>query len=188
MGKMQSPSGGAPASKSLLFMMIAITCGFSVLLGAGLLTASRVIRSLQLRAASDKTTVRTPLGEFRLEKAKEVGPGLPVYPQASLVLPGEGAPVARAEGSQPQVVSSTYHTTSSREFVVNWYLEHLSAEFVRQGSGPKNVPGIFHDSHISDDDVIFVGERGDQVRVVSLASNDAGTTITLLRSAKAAAR
>ena len=150
--------------------------------------ASRVIHALQLRAEGDKTTVPTPLGDFRVEKAQQVGPGLPVYPQASLVLPG-GAPLhLPADDNQPQVVASTYHTNSSREYVVNWYLEHLSPEFVRQDAGPKNLPEVFHESHISDDDITFVGERGDQVRVVSLAAEELGTKITLLRSAKSPAQ
>jgi len=161
-------------------MMIAMTCGFCVLLGGGLLMASRVINALGLRAGSDKTTVRTPLGEFRVEKAKEVGPGLPVYPAATLVLPGSAA--APPSDDQPQVLASTYHTNSSREYVVNWYLEHLSPEFARQDSGPKKLPEAFRDSHISDDDITFVGERGDQIRVVALALDDMGTKITLLRS------
>ena len=181
-----SASSGAPASKSLLFMMIAMTMGFCVLVGAALLTASRVIHSLRLRAGSDKHTVQTPLGEFRLQKAQDVGPGLPVYPEASLVLPGASDPLKLANGNQPQAVSSIYHANASREFIVDWYVEHLSPEFVRQDAGPKSLPDVFHDSHISDDDIVFVGERGDQVRLVSLTSDNTGTTITLLRGAKPA--
>ena len=146
MAKTSSASAGAPSSKSLLFMMIAMTCGVCVLLGGGFLMASRVIHSLGLRNSSDRSTVRTPLGEFRLEKAQQVGPGLPVYPQASLVLPGTEAARVPADDNQAQVVSSTYHTNSSREYVANWYLEHLSPEFVRQDSGPKNLPDVFRDS------------------------------------------
>jgi len=163
-------------------MMIAITCGFCVMLGVGLLMASRVIGALGLRAGSDKTTVRTPLGEFRVEKAKEVGPGLPVYPAAILVLPGAAAAHVSANDDQPQVISSMYHSNSSREYVANWYVEHLSPEFVRQDAGPKKLPEAFRDSRISDDDIAFVGERGDQIRVVALATDDMGTKITLLRS------
>jgi hypothetical protein len=105
------------------------------------------------------------------------------------VLPGADAARAATEtgGDQPQVVSSTYHTNSSREFVVNWYVEHLSAEFARQDSGPKKLPEEFRNSHISDDSVTFVGERGDQIRLVDLAEDDGGTKIMLLRSAKPAA-
>ena len=181
MGKSSSDSGGAPSSKSLLFMMIAMTCGFCILLGAGLLMASRVIGALGLRAGSDKTTVRTPLGEFRVEKAREVGPGLPVYPASTLVLPGAAAHLAEGD-DRPQVISSIYHTNSSREYVANWYVEHLSPEFARQDAGPKKLPEAFRDSRVSDDDIAFVGERGEQVRVVALAIDEMGTKITLLRS------
>jgi hypothetical protein len=177
-------SGESSSSKSLFFMMAAMLCGFGILLGGGLLMASRVIHSLQLRGAGDKTIVRTPLGDYRVEKAQEVGPGLPVYPQASLVLPGGASLHLPVNDNQPQVVASTYHTNSSREFVVNWYLEHLSPEFVRQDPGPKNLPEAFHESQIADADVIFVGERGDQLRLVCLTTEDLGTKITLLRSAK----
>jgi hypothetical protein len=182
MAKSSSASASGPSSQSLLFMMIAMTLGFCVLLGGGLLMASRVINALGLRAGSDKTTVRTPLGEYRVEKAREVGPGLPVYPAATLVLPGAAAGRLPVNDDQPQVIASMYHTNSSREFVANWYVEHLSPEFIRQDSGPKKLPEAFHDSRISDDDIAFVGERNDQVRVVSLAVEDTGTKITLLRS------
>ena len=176
-------SGESSSSKSLFFMMAAMFCGFGILLGGGLLMASRVIHSLQIRAEGDKTTVRTPLGDFRVEKAQEVGPGLPVYPQASLVLPG-GGPLHLPKDNQPQVVASTYHTNSSREYVANWYLGHLSPEFVRQDPGPKTLPQAFQESPITEADVVFVGERGDQVRLVCLTAEDLGTKITLLRSAK----
>ena len=146
---------------------------------------SRVIHALQLRSEGDKSIVRTPLGDYRVEKAKEVGPGLPVYPQASLVLPGGGGSVhLPANVNQHQVLTSTYHTNSSREYVANWYLGHLSAEFVRQDPGPKALPEAFQQSPITEADVIFVGERGDQVRLVCLTTEDLGTKITLLRSAK----
>jgi hypothetical protein len=184
MAKGSSTSGDASSSKSLLFMMIAMTCGFCILLGGGLLMASRVINALGLRASSDKGTVRSPLGDFRMEKASAVGPGLPVYPQSTLVLPGAEAARVAAVADQPQVVSSTYHSNASREYVVTWYLEHLSPEFARQDSGNKNLPAAFQNSSISEDDVTFLGERGDQVRLVALAQEDTGTKITLLRFSK----
>jgi hypothetical protein len=114
--------------------------------------------------------------------AKDVGPGLPVYPAATLVLPGSEAAHLPLNDDQPQVIASTYHTNSSREYVAIWYLEHLSPEFARQDSGPKKLPEAFRDSHISDDEIAFVGARGDQVRLVSLSMEDTGTKITLLRS------
>jgi hypothetical protein len=44
------------------------------------------------------------------------------------------------------------------------------------------LPENFRDAHISDEDIAFIGERGNQVRVVALSQDDAGTKITLLRS------
>jgi len=184
MAKSSSDSGGASSSKSLLFMMMAMSCGFCVLLGGGLLMASRVIHALGLRASSDRGTVHSPLGDYRLERASAVGPGLPVYPQSTLVIPGTEAAHAAANSEQPQVVASTYHSNSSREYVVNWYLEHLSPEFARQENGTKNLPAAFQDSRISEEDITFLGERGDQVRLVALAQEDTGTKITLMRFAK----
>jgi hypothetical protein len=188
MAKSGPASAANQSSQSLLFMMIAMTIGFCVLLGGGLLMASRVINSLGIRAGSDKTTVRTPLGDYRFEKAKEIGPGLPVYPAATLVLPGAAeARLAVNEDqnqsqAQNQVVTSTYHTNSSREFVATWYAAHLSPEFARQDPGLKKLPEALHDSHISNDDIAFIGERGEQIRAVSLTADDTGTMITLLRT------
>ena len=179
-----SASEGASSSKSLLFMMLAMACGFCILLGGALLMTSRVINALGIRASTDKGTVRSPLGDYRLEKASAVGPGLPVYPQSTLVLPGAEAARVPANDDQPQVVASTYHTNSSREYVVKWYLEHLSPEFARQDSGTWNLPEVFRGSHLSEDDVTFLGERGDQLRLVALAQEDTGTKITLMRSSK----
>src|SRR5437879_7708715 len=136
MAKSGSASDGASSSKSLLFMMIAMACGFSILLGGALLMTSRVINALGLRAGSDKTTVRTPLGELRVEKAKEVGPGLPVYPAATLVLPGSAAGHLPPSDDQPQVLAGTYQTNSSRGYAANWSLDHLSPGVARQDSGP----------------------------------------------------
>ena len=167
--------------------MVAMTCGVCILVGGGFLMTSRLINTLALRNSSDKATVRTPLGDFRVDKAKEIGPTLPVYPASTLVLPGTDAARLPSSDSLPQVVTSTYHTNSSREYVANWYVEHLSPEFVRQDTGPKNLPEAFRESHISEDDIAFVGERADQIRVVVLGSDSMGTKIALLRSAKEAA-
>ena len=163
-------------------MLVAMTCGFAILLSGGLLMASRVIHAIGLRNSSDRSTMRTPIGDFRVEKAREVGPGLPVYPQSAMVLPGTEAARVSQNSDLPQVVSSTYQTSSSREFVATWYVEHLSPEFVRQDNGAKTLPEAFRGAHISDDDTVFLGERGDQVRLVVLTPDDAGTKITLLRS------
>src|SRR5260370_35414705 len=146
MANSSSASDGGSSSKSLLFMMIAMTSGFCILLGGALLMTSRVINALGLRAGTDRATVRTPLGEFRVEKAREVGPGLPVYPAASLVLRGSADARLPPDDDRPQVIASTYHSNAPREFVATGYLEHFSPEVARQHTGPNKLPEAFRAS------------------------------------------
>jgi len=89
-----SVSGNSSSSKQLMWMMIGVFAGLAMLLAIGLFMASRVVRSMGLSAASARDTVRTPGGSLRLEQEREIGPGLPVYPRSSLVVPDDDAAAA----------------------------------------------------------------------------------------------
>jgi hypothetical protein len=177
----ESSSGNSSSSKSLMWMMIGLFAGLAFLLGAGLFVANRVIRSMGLSAASAKDTVRTAGGSFRLEKETEVGPGLPIYPRSSLILPDENAAADAIKQARNGVETSTYHTTDSREFVDKWYQEHLSPEFARRDSTDKPVPAVFKDANVSENDVAFLAEREHMVRIVTLTLDSGGTKISLIR-------
>ncbi|MGC1482623.1 MAG: hypothetical protein WA789_02420 [Candidatus Acidiferrum sp.] len=176
-----SSSGNSSSSKSLMWMMIALFVGLGLLLAGGLFVASRVVRSLGLSAARAKDTVRTPGGTFRLEKETEVGPGLPVYPRSSLVVPDDDAAAAAIKQAQDGIETSTYHTTDLRDYVDNWYTGHLSPEFTRHNPGEKAIPAIPNDARVSDEDITFVAERDQMVRIVSLTQDSGGTKISLIR-------
>ena len=182
-----SVSGNSSSSKSLMWMMVGLFVGIGILLAGGLFLASRVVRSLGLSAATAKDTVRTPGGSFRLEKETEVGPGLPVYPRSSLVVPDDDTAAAAIKQAQNGIQTSTYHTTDTREFVNEWYVKHLSPEFTRRDAGEKPVPPIFGDARVADNDIAFVAERDQMVRVVALSVDSGGTKISLIRFSKPAA-
>jgi len=179
-----STSGNSSSSKSLMWMMIGLFTGLAILLAGGLFLASRVVRSMGLSAASAKDTVRTPAGSFRLEKETEIGPGLPVYPRSSLIVPDDAAAATAVKQAQSGVETSTYHTTDTRDFVDSWYTKHLSPEFTRHDVGDKAVPEIFSDPSASDNDIAFVAEREQMVRIVSLSLDSGGTKISLIRFSK----
>src|SRR5579863_10199678 len=181
-----SVSGNSSSSKSLMWMMIGLFTGLAVLLAGGLFLASRVVRSMGLSAASAKNTVRTPGGTFRLEKETEVGPGLPVYPRASLVVPDDDAAAAAIKQAQTGIETSIYHTTDLREFVDSWYTGHLSPEFTRHNAGDEAVPAMASDVRVSPEDILFVAERDQMVRIVSLTQDSGGTKISLTRFNKSA--
>jgi hypothetical protein len=176
-----SGSGNSSSSKSLLWMMTALFAGLAALVAAGLFVASRVVRSMGLSAASARDNIRTPGGTFRLEKETEVGPGLPIYPRSSLVLPDENTAAEAVRQAQNGINTATYHTTDTRDFVDNWYAKHLSPEFVRHDAGETPVPAIFNDARVSTSDIAFVAEREQMVRVVALSLDPGGTKISLIR-------
>lgn len=167
-----------------MWMMIGLFTGLAILLAGGLFLASRVVRSMGLSAASAKDTVRTPGGSFRLEKEREIGPGLPVYPRSSLIVPDDAAAAAAVKQAQNGIETSTYHTTDTRDFVDSWYTKHLSPEFTRHDAGDKAVPAVFSDPSVSDNDIAFVAEREQMVRIVALSLDSGGTKISLIRFSK----
>lgn len=183
-----SASGNSSQSKSLMWMMVGFFVGVAVLLGAGFVLMSRVVRSIGLSAASDdKNTVRTAAGSYRLQQADQVGPGLPVYPRGALELPDAASAGTSIKDAQNGVKVSTYHTNDIRDFVDNWYSQHLSSEFKRRDSGDNPALEIFRNAHIADSDTVFVAERGEQIRIVALSIDEGGTKISLIHMNKSPA-
>jgi hypothetical protein len=179
------PQGVAFSSKSFVWLKGAFVCGLALLLVGGMFMVSRISHALQFSAGGNEATVRTAAGDWRVERPSEVGPGLPVYPDSLLVLPERGSAPTAPKNNQVEVYSSIYYSTDSSDFVDDWYLKHLSPEFTRSNSpDDAGIAGILSDANISNSHISFVGERGDQVRIVAITSDSAGTKIALIRSTK----
>jgi hypothetical protein len=183
-----SAQGNSSSSKSLLWMMLALFAGIAVLLSGGLFLASRVVRSLGLSASiADKDTLRVPGGSLRLQKESEMGPGLPVFPGAMLVLPDEQTTKEDLKQADSGLSKVVYHAADSRAVVDNWYAGHLGPEFTRHDAGEDPLPETLRDARVSASDIAFVAERGRQVRIVELALDYEGTKISLARFDRPAA-
>jgi hypothetical protein len=177
-----SASGESSSSKSLLWMMIALFVGLGGLLGGGLFMANRMVGSVGLAAATSKDIIRTPAGNLHLEKQNDVGPGLPVYSNASLVLPSDKSAAIAIQERNSGIASVTYHTRDTRDSVDLWYSKHLSAEFARHDAGESPLPEVLRDGRVSQSDISFLAQRGRQVRIVSLSlDTTGGTFISLVR-------
>jgi hypothetical protein len=179
---------GESSSRSLMWMMIAVLLGLGTLLIGGLFLANKMVKSVGLTAATSRDTIHTPAGSFRLERQNEVGPSMPVYPSAALVLPGENAAALALQERQEGISSVTYQTHDTRDSVDLWYANHLSAEFSRHDSGEKPLPEVFHDARVADTDIAFVAERGKQVRIIALSLDATGTSISLVSFDKKSAQ
>lgn len=181
-----SPKDSASDSsfKSFPWMKLALSCGLALLVGGGIFMISHLGRALQFHTASSEATIHTGDGDWRVERPSEVGPGLPVYPEASLVLGGRGGLQTTPKANRAKVYTTIYHSTDPSEFVDDWYLKHLGPEFAAGNGTDQEIPGILHDASISDKDTTFVGERGDQIRIVAITTDSSGTEIKLVRSTR----
>lgn len=181
-----SVSSNSSTSKSLMFMMIALFIGIAILLGGGIFLAGRVIRSAGLSASSSKDTVRLPMGSLRIEQPGKTGPGLPVYPNSSMEMPGDNSLTEAIKDVKANMSSTLYVTSDTRGSVDQWYLQHLGQEYVRHEAGEKPFPEILTLARVKEDAVSFIAERGQQVRIVALSEVDGKTTISLLHLEKVA--
>jgi hypothetical protein len=180
-------TGDSSSARSLLWMTLALFAGFGVLLGGGLFMAGHLAQSLGLAAATGKNTLRTREGGFRMEKPGEVGPGLPVYPHASLELPANDDTVKVLQDARNGVSTVTYLSTDDRGVVEDWYVQHLGAEYARHSGSEQPFAEPFQDVHVAGGDMAFLAVRNDNIRVVQLSTDATGTTIHLLRMHAAAA-
>ena len=181
-----SVSGESSSSKSLMWMMIAFFAGLGILLGGGMFLASRISKVAGISASMSKDTRRTPAGSFRLERESAVGPGLPVYPGSSLLVPGENQAAEALQNSRKGIEEVDYHTNDTRDSVDEWYSKHLSSEFHRHDAGEMPLPDVFQNMRVSQSDIAFAAQRGQQVRIVALSLDAGGTKISLIRLDKAA--
>ncbi len=175
-------SSSSSGRNSMLWMMVALLGGFALLVGGALFLAQRVLKTMSVKQhRGNEATLQTPLGELRVEHSTSHGPGLPVYPQAALVMPGDNVHFELPADRHYQIRAAKYHTSDSREAVDAWYQSHLGPEFERQGPGEKHVSVAVEQYKLSSEDVVFVAGQADEARIISLADENSGTGITLVR-------
>ncbi len=162
--------------------MVALTAGLGVMLGGGLFIANTLLHSMGLAAATgNKNIVRTPIGSFRVQKMDQLGPGLPVYPRASLELPGSDSTGQAIQDAQDGLTTVTYHSTDERDAIDSWYTQHLSTEFTRHEGNDRPLPEAFRAIRVADGDIAFLAERGSNIRALTLTQDANGTKICLMQ-------
>lgn len=172
---------------SMLWMMVALFGGLTLVVGGALFLAQRVLKTMSVKRPPGETTMQTPLGDLRVEQPSAHGPGLPVYPQAALVMPGDNAPSEFPADRRYEISIAKYHSPDSRETLDAWYRSRLGPEFERQDPGEKHV-STDAQYKLSSDDVAFVLALEDETRIVTLADENNGTGITLVRIGRIHAR
>jgi hypothetical protein len=179
-----SVSGNSSSSKSLMWMTAALFAGMAVLLVGGLFLAGRVVRSFGIRASlGGPQTVQTKQGTYRLEREKEVGPAVPLYPHASLVVPDDDAAVLEAKDAEKGIGRVTYESDDSRDFIDKWYQDHLPQVFERH-SAETPLTADLTSARVQDNDIAFSATKNGHTRIVVLSEIAAGTKISIVRMDK----
>lgn len=174
-------TGNSYSSKSLLWMTLGLFGSMGILLGGSFFLAGRVMRSAALVSNNDGKTMHTPLGSLRIEREKQIGPILPIYPNGTLIIPDQREAIKEAQEARTGVTRTVYQADTDTDFVDHWYQDHLSAEFKRRGPGESVMPDIFRQLGISETTLAFVADRNGLTRVVTLIPNQRGVQISLIR-------
>jgi len=174
-------TGSSYSSKSLLWMTLGLFFAMGVLLGGAFFLGGRAMRSAGLVSANDGKTAHTPLGSLRIEREKELGPTLPLYPNGTLVIPDQHEALKQAQEARSGITRTLYQADDDPDLVDHWYQDHLSSEFKRRGPGESLMPEIFKRLNISDSTVAFIADRKGLTRIVTLVPDSRGVQISLIR-------
>jgi len=187
------PSAQPPApprpSNNAIWWVLGIVGGCIVLMIiAGLTFAGLFLRRVNIRNSGNTVDIQTPVGEIKVNQDELHATGLPVYPGA-IKYSDENSRGGSADisfgGEGLGIAVENYISQDSLDKVRDWYRNRLGSTF-RLETG-KDQEAEFRRAKInvsSDQDLAFVDDHGDKVRVVALKKTDDGVKITLLRLGK----
>jgi hypothetical protein len=184
---MGTPPVSAPSKRSntAWWILGVLLGGVALLALGGLLLATYVARQMDVKVTSTGPTVEisTPVGSIRASKDAGADPGLPLYPGAKMTEGAGSVEVAADEGGV-EVIAAHYRTLDPIAKVDEWYRGQLGPDFKREGPGvyqrKKEILGI----RVSSEDVAFISEKSEGVRVVALKKTFNGVDIALVRIAQ----
>lgn len=171
-------------SNALLWVLGLTGAALAALIVGGLMIAGFFLKNVQVRQAGDRVEVRTAVGEVTVSKEAAPETGLPIYPGAAAVESGANIELTTPRDQKVGVVAARLHSTDPLEKVDAWYRERLGPEFEREGPGSNREKARVHGISVETNDIAFVSETDDLVRVVALRKTYAGVEIALVRAGK----
>ncbi len=184
---MSTPQTPLPqkSSNNLWVWLLGLAAAGILILGTGAFVATRyLVRSVEVNRASSSVEINTPVGTLKAAKDDNANPGLPVYPGAKLSQPGGTIELTTPNEESVSLTAAHYRTIDPIEKVDAWYREQLSLDFKREGPGvmvrKKNINGVV----VSSNDIAYISEKDDFVRVVALKKQFNAVEIALLRAGK----
>jgi hypothetical protein len=145
----------------------------------GLTLVGVFIHHLKVRNSGDKVDIQTALGSLSVDKGGPHATGLEIYPGSAPSSDNKGASVnLSANDTALGFATEQYQTKDPIDFVQAWYKKRLGPEFRLE----TNYEYVDDRGMTNDNDVAFVDDHHNGVRVVALKKIPEGTQITLVRA------
>ena len=171
-------------SNALWWILGIVAAGIIFMVFCSLMVAGLFIRHLKIKGSGDKVAIETPVGSISVNGGTPHATGLEIYPSAVPSSDNKSASVnLSASDTGIGIATEQYETKDPIDFVQAWYKKHLGPDFhleTGKGSSMHSNGAV----KLNDDDVSFVDDRHNGVRVVALKKSSSGTEITLVRVGK----
>ena len=171
-------------SNALWWILGIVAAGIIFMVFCGLMVAGLFIRHLKIKGSGDKVAIETPVGSISVNGGTPHATGLEIYPGA---VPSSGNKNTSinldANDTGVGIATEQYETKDPIDFVQAWYKKHLGPDFHLE-TGKDSSMHSNGAVKLNDDDVAFVDDRHNGVRVVALKKSSSGTEITLVRVGK----
>jgi hypothetical protein len=171
-------------SNAIWWILGIVAAGIIFMVFCGLMVAGLFIRHLKIKNSGDKVAIETAVGSISVNGGTPHATGLEIYPGAVPSSDNKSASVnLSANDTGIGIATEQYQTKDPIEFVQAWYKKRLGSDFHLE-TGKDSSMHSNGAVKLNDDDVAFVDDRHNGVRVVALKKTSSGTEITLVRVGK----
>jgi hypothetical protein len=179
---MYQPSQPPRGNNAVWWILGIVAAGIIVMFLFGVTLAGLFIHHLRVHNSGDKVDIQTSVGSLSVDKtAGAHATGLEIYPGAAASSDNKRASVTlSAKDTAVGIATELYQTKDPIDFVQAWYKKRLGPDF-RLETNHDNADHTNDHAVINDNDVAFVDDHHNGVRVVALKKNSEGTQITLVR-------
>jgi hypothetical protein len=178
------PTEAQRRSNAIWWILGIVAAGIIFMVFCGLMVAGLFIRHLKIKNSGDKVAIETPVGSISVNGGTPHATGLEIYPGAVPSSDNKSTSVnLNANDTGVGIATEQYQTKDPIEFVQAWYKKHLGSDFHLE-TGEDSSMHLNGAVKLNDDDVSFVDDHHNGVRVVALKKSSSGTEITLVRVGK----
>jgi hypothetical protein len=178
------PTEAQRRNNAIWWILGIVAAGIIFMVFCGLMIAGLFIRHLKVKSSGDKVAIETPVGSISVNGGTPHASGLEIYPGAIPSSDNKSTSInLNANDTGLGIATEQYQTKDPIDFVQAWYKKHLGPDFHLE-TGENSSTHLNGAVKLNDDDVSFVDDHHNGVRVVALKKISSGTKITLVRVGK----